>query len=364
MSTSNEEPSAKRQKRKSSLGASYRITVDVGGTKFITSASTLSSNSTYFSSLLSDNWIHNESNNGNDEIFIDQDPDTFKVLLAYMRRGNIKVGDIDTDVLALAEFLGIERLLLAVKIRWYYNIGKGPVFSKDEEIAAAFDQRYGGIMKAISAGLFQYFLKQDDVNAEKDFAKFTIMYNSIEGVPRNFFSVKESGETLEQMSGLIGALNGLHQKGYTNYESQLHVSTDAKETFTSSRRKHSILRTDATDILIPDENERCEEDKGKVKQFAMVMYKTHDDMKGGQTTLIVPAEFNEDESERSNPFQATCIIETGTFTWLEDNGFTSREEEYEIIFQRYHQHAINIKDEACKILSRIVERDNGDQYCI
>ena len=354
MSTSNEEPPAKRQKR--SLGASDRITVDVGGTKFITSVSTLTSNSAYFASLLSDNWI--QSNNGDDEIFIDQDPVPFGILLAYMRRGNIKVRDIDTDVLALAEFLGIERLLLAVKIRWYYNIGKGPVFSKDEEIAAAFDHRYGGIMKAVSAGLFQYFLKQDDIYAEKDFAKFTIMYSSIEGVPRHFFVVKESGETLERISGPVGALNGLHQKGYTNYESQLHVSTDVKETFTSSRRKHSISRTDATDILIPDDNERCEEDKRKIKQFAMVMYETHDDMKGGQTTLILPAEFNEDESERSNPFQATCIIETGTFTWLEDNGFTSREEEYEIIFQRYlHDSG---KAEVCKILSRMIERENGD----
>lgn len=33
----------------------------------------------------------------------------------------IKVEDIDADVLALAEFLGMERLLLAVKVRWYHN---------------------------------------------------------------------------------------------------------------------------------------------------------------------------------------------------------------------------------------------------
>ena len=111
-------PAAKRQRR--SLGASDRVVLDVGGTKFITSASTLTSNSAYFASLLSDNWI--ESNNGEDEIFIDQDPVPFKVLLAYMRRGNIKVDDIDTDVLSLAEFLGMERLLLAVKVRWYCNI--------------------------------------------------------------------------------------------------------------------------------------------------------------------------------------------------------------------------------------------------
>ena len=149
--------------------ASDRIVLDVGGTKFITAISTLTSNSSYFASLLSDNWI--ESNNGDeDEIFIDQDPVPFKVLLAYMRRGNIKVDDIDTDVLSLAEFLGMERLLLAVKVRWYCNIGRGPVVNTNDEIAVAFDQEHGGIMKAISAGLFPHFLKQNDVNTEKDYA--------------------------------------------------------------------------------------------------------------------------------------------------------------------------------------------------
>ena len=45
---SNLEPSAKRRK----LGAADRITLDVGGTAFVTAASTLTTNSTYFASLL------------------------------------------------------------------------------------------------------------------------------------------------------------------------------------------------------------------------------------------------------------------------------------------------------------------------
>ena len=115
------QPPAKRQRR--SLGASDRVVLDVGGTKFITSASTLTSNSAYFASLLSDHWI--ESNNGeDDEIFIDQIPFAFSILLDYMRRGNIKVGDINTDVLSLAEFLGMERLLLAIKVRWYATLAR------------------------------------------------------------------------------------------------------------------------------------------------------------------------------------------------------------------------------------------------
>lgn len=63
----------------------------------------------------------------------------------------------------LAEFLGMEKLLLAVKIRWYHNIGlqkkKLQLHLKKSMV----------IRKAISAGLFPLFLKQDDINAEKEF---------------------------------------------------------------------------------------------------------------------------------------------------------------------------------------------------
>ena len=41
--------------------------------------------------------------------------------------------------------------------------------------------------------------------------------------------------------------------------------------------------------------------------------------------------FHEDESVRSNPFG--CAIITQCDTWLEDNGFTTREREYEAIFK-------------------------------
>ena len=68
---------------------SDRIVLDVGGTKFITAVSTLMSNSTYFTSLLSGNWkerIDNDNNQDNNGIFLDQDPIAFEKILAYMRR--------------------------------------------------------------------------------------------------------------------------------------------------------------------------------------------------------------------------------------------------------------------------------------
>lgn len=112
-------------KRTKLIGASDGVAIDVGGTKFVAAASTLTSNSAYFASLLSGNW--NEAHADGHEIgFLDQDPVPFGKLLAFMRRGLIKVDEIDADVLALANFLGVERLLLAVKIRAYQHFGSGP----------------------------------------------------------------------------------------------------------------------------------------------------------------------------------------------------------------------------------------------
>jgi len=63
-------------------------TVNVGGTRFQTAASTLMTNSTYFASLFSDNWLNSShAKEDDDEIFLDQDPIVFAKLLSYMRKG-------------------------------------------------------------------------------------------------------------------------------------------------------------------------------------------------------------------------------------------------------------------------------------
>jgi len=329
-----------------SIGASDRIVLDVGGTKFITSSSTLTSNSSYFASLLSDNWIE-QSNNGDDEIFIDQDAVPFKVLLAYMRRGNIKVEDISTNVLSLAEFLGMERLLLAIKVRWYCNIGRGPVVTTDDEIAMAFDEEHGGIMKAISSGLFPHFSKQNDIGAEKEFAVF---YANWEIDGDKIHALKEIGNPENpgehRVYGAIGALNGLYLKGYTDYESQLKTS---EERYTFSRRKHATIGSGATDIFILNENETVSQArKGYVKQFAAVINPEED----RPFIILAPSDFHKDESKKSNPLQGAIIIDRGS--WLEDNGFGIREYAYEDIFREFYSTHYQTK---FNVFSRVVRKD-------
>ena len=106
-------------------------------------------------------------------------------------------------------------------------------------------------MKAISDGLFSYFLNQNKADAEKDYAVLTILPRNTE-VPNNF-GVKEAGTGLEfRASHIIGALNALHLKGYSNMEKELTVISDHNRSYTFSRRKHSNnIASGTTNILIP-----------------------------------------------------------------------------------------------------------------
>ena len=112
-------------------------------------------------------------------------------------------------------------------------------------------------------------------------------------------------------------------------EKQVDTVSEAKQKFTFSRRRHCALSSDATDIFIPDNSDIYRQGgSGYIKQFAMHIMNGN----GGDEFIVAPAEFNKDESERSNPFSAIAFNGTG---WLEDNGFMTREVEYEDIFKNY-----------------------------
>ena len=92
-----------------------RIVVDVGGTRFTTSASTLTSSSEYFERLLSPRWCAEPP----EEIFLDRDPEPFKILLTYMRTGLLELSkdnqSLARRVMVEAEFLGMQGFIDSVK---------------------------------------------------------------------------------------------------------------------------------------------------------------------------------------------------------------------------------------------------------
>ena len=92
-----------------------RIVVDVGGTRFTTSASTLTSASEYFERLLSPRWCAEPP----EELFLDRDPEPFKILLTYMRTGLLELSkdnqSLARRVMVEAEFLGMQSFIDSVK---------------------------------------------------------------------------------------------------------------------------------------------------------------------------------------------------------------------------------------------------------
>ena len=107
-------------KRARTESSGDRVVLDVGGTSFTTSVSTLSSSSTYFEALFS-RW----DEASNEVVFLDRDPDAFRVLLSCMRQKKAMLPedkDLFKRVLMDAVFLGIEWLLVEVKAQTFDNL--------------------------------------------------------------------------------------------------------------------------------------------------------------------------------------------------------------------------------------------------
>lgn len=150
---------------------SGRVKVQVGGETFITTRATLEPASAYFARLFATEW---SSGAPDEELFLDRDPDVFRVLLSFMRSGKACVlpqGDqaLFSRVLLDAEFLGIDSLIEQVKVRVQKHLNplrritRTAVYglSKDESdeveskwTAEAFDKEHGGLHEALETTWF------------------------------------------------------------------------------------------------------------------------------------------------------------------------------------------------------------------
>ena len=127
-----------------------RVVVDVGGTRFCTSTSTLTASSSYFQRLFSDRW----ASSSEDECFLDGDPEPFAILLSYMHRGHLDLPEsLAQRVLLEAEFLGVDSLLVEVKARAHRNLHPEFQDSSDANAAASFDAEHGGLRDALHSGV-------------------------------------------------------------------------------------------------------------------------------------------------------------------------------------------------------------------
>ena len=130
-----------------------RVALNVGGTVFQTTWLTLTSASTYFAAMAH----HSEfQESGEDEIFLDRDPDVFKLLLTCMRAGRPLLPEEDlqlcTRALLEAEFLGMDTLLDAVKQAAYFHM-HGHTSAALQSTVQKFDAELGGLEGALRKGV-------------------------------------------------------------------------------------------------------------------------------------------------------------------------------------------------------------------
>lgn len=168
-----------------------RVVLDVGGTRFTTSISTLSANSTYFASMCS-RWEPNE------EVFLDRDPDVFRVLLSCMRQRKPLLPENDKDLFKRAvldaEFLGIEWLLNEIKVRVFDH----EEYSSQHDIVSRYNDSCDDEADhlVLSGGL----------GPEAKVKLFDFEYTSIDGastsgaLPAQFFKRRAVGaDTIKQL---------------------------------------------------------------------------------------------------------------------------------------------------------------------
>lgn len=148
-----------------SAEAPDRVTLHVGGEKFVTCRATLEPASSYFARRFSAEW---SSGVPSADCFLDRDADSFRVLLSFMRCGHVSLLPRDpalfSRVLLDAEYFGIDSLIEQVKVKVqrhlhskYRQTRVGQLAVRGAELAsvearwtaAAFDEEHGGLREAL-----------------------------------------------------------------------------------------------------------------------------------------------------------------------------------------------------------------------
>ena len=233
------EAPAKRQKPD-------RVRLNVGGTVFETSMTTLTGGSSFFASMFS-RWDDN-SNHDPEGIFIDRDADAFRVLLSCMRQGAAVLPTLDRDlcarVLLDAQYLGVDGLLHSVKaVAWRHMNPLMLSACKDDDATCAirFDQSCSSIDVALREGTLP--------------ARFFSSVAKPRRKPRSF-SVKVRGTVLDSATD-EASVNGPGLYWFGDRESEIPQAGEGECVYL-----HSAVLTGGYAMLqrlAPDEKEDLDE---------------------------------------------------------------------------------------------------------
>lgn len=307
-----------RKKKRRKFGD--RVEVDVGGRTFVTSLSTLTAASVYFRNKFADRW-NDDGEDDDEEIccFVDQDPEPFAVLLAYMRSGMIHVNYISREVLAQAVYLGMDNLLFAVKVRTYRNLHPDDDSKNEQEASQAFDKEYGDVFAALTSGVLPDALTRLP-EPKKEYATMKMMRVWPPWVAEVI--VSPNGETNASIPpfglSLIGALNKMSFYGFVEHEAHLLHCTPSYSTHTFSRRVPVTKKDESTNIFIDPGAWPTNQSTAK-KSFAMMIDGVFED-----TIWFAPKDFQGDGSER----WSSKVSQVG-MSWLVERSYLHREVDLE-----------------------------------
>lgn len=319
---------------------SDRVVLNVGGTRFATSVTTLASSSDYFERLFSKDWSGtSDHNDGDNEFFVDQDPGPFAVLLSYMRLGHIKAVELTPVVLLQAQFFGMEKLLAAVRAE----------AARSKALRSA----------AISVGM----LKAEE--PQKEYAMLAIIDPNVLGFELHRLSLLEfvvdvyvgtfphvGSDSSQENNGpfprfvpdcrtFLDGLNWLNRNGYTTFEEEMtNREVDASQ-FESGRLYFSKLVREETESSMRNViiYENCQPTHGP-REFA-IWTQFHEESYV-ENCLHADIGQSVEMNVNNGPHPGVARVRISTvpdvrdhqeaMNWLQRNGFTRREKELENVF--------------------------------
>ena len=326
------------------------VNLDVGGAPFRSSVLTLSSNSRYFESIFRKEWETSTV------IFLDQEPVHFAVLLEYMRQGCIEVEKLNIGVVLLAEFLGIDKLIAAMKCIAYCNLN--PEFSdSDEDAVVAFDGEFHSIQSAVSRGILPQFLMRKKPSG-KEYAmievdgEYVVRYfnlNTVDFLSTVLAPCRPHHGRVEEADELLDCLNWLSKNGFRYFEDDessrmariMYTGLLPQLIFSFSRPAgHSRPLSDLRTLII---DKARTTDCAPRKKYAIMLqiagsFAVKADV-GETREFGVPNELVAASRYTFPVANASCIE---ALTWLDQEGYTERENElFEKVFVKICSIAIS-----------------------
>jgi hypothetical protein len=230
------------------------VILNVGGTKFVTSKATLTVNSIYFTAQFSSLWDHHSGDDDEaQEYFLDQDPGPFQVLLSYMRKGFINIDDLaDVDVLLLAEYLGIEKIISATKVTCFRNMHPSSMATEDVAFTKFHEEAGASIKDAVKAGVLPRYLLECKPRA-REYAILRF-HHGMGVVDAHGITTEDEHEETVTLP-LLGCINWLSHYGYTQREEALSQKFHLGDELGFSRPPRALQHQDTTtDIFVPSKS--------------------------------------------------------------------------------------------------------------